>query len=352
MRRDAEARGRPREYCEAFRARFGLDEPLPYQLAIYLGQIASGDLGESIQLGRPVTELLAPAVADPIELAFFALVFAIGRRHPARSRLGVRRNSQVDVGTMFVANVGISVPVFVLGLRPRVHLRGRSSRERLRAAAIRSALPGVSVAAGRGVGAGGSRGAPPLLDFMSSIYIARRPAHRPWDGLVDSFRHLILPAVALGTIPLAIIARITRSSLLDVLGLDYIRTARAKGLDERHVVFRHAIRNALLPGRDDHRPAARRLLGGAVLTETIFNLAGVGRTLYDAITARDYAVIQGFTSSSPSGYVLVNLLIDVSYAWLDPRIRLAMSDRVDSRLRGHLASETEAVAAGSLWRDT
>ncbi len=134
---------------------------------------------------------------------------------------------------------------------------------------------------------------------------------------------MILPALALGTIPLAIIARMTRSSLLDVLGLDYIRTARAKGLSERLVVLRHGLRNALLPVVTVIGLSLGGLLSGAVLTETIFNLAGVGRTLVDAITGRDYPVIQGMTLVTAVMYLVINLVVDVSYAYLDPRIRLS-----------------------------
>ena len=134
---------------------------------------------------------------------------------------------------------------------------------------------------------------------------------------------MILPALALGTIPLAIIARMTRSSLLDVLGLDYIRTARAKGLSERLVILRHGLRNALLPVVTVIGLSLGGLLSGAVLTETIFNLAGVGRTLVDAITGRDYPVIQGMTLVTAVMYLVINLVVDVSYAYLDPRIRLS-----------------------------
>mgnify|MGYP003342182649 FL=1 len=140
---------------------------------------------------------------------------------------------------------------------------------------------------------------------------------------MDAFRHLILPAIALGTIPLAIIARITRSSLLDVLGLDYVRTARAKGVGERGVVMKHAFRNALLPVVTIIGIEVGVLLAGAVLTETIFNLAGVGKTLFDAIESRDYVVIQGFTIVIAVGFLLVNLIVDISYAWLDPRVKVS-----------------------------
>jgi len=136
-------------------------------------------------------------------------------------------------------------------------------------------------------------------------------------------RHMILPAVALGTIPLAVIARITRSSLLDVLGQDYVRTAHAKGLKRRLVMTRHALRNAMLPVITVIGLSLGGLLGGAVLTETIFGLAGVGLTVYESIGARDYVVIQGFTLVIAVGFMVVNLLVDVSYAYLDPRIRLS-----------------------------
>jgi peptide/nickel transport system permease protein len=144
-----------------------------------------------------------------------------------------------------------------------------------------------------------------------------------WGTLGDALRHLLLPMIALGTIPLSIIARMTRSSLLDVMGLDYIRTARAKGLGERPVVLRHALRNALLPVVTVIGLSLGALTSGAILTETVFNLAGVGKTLTEAILGRDYIVIQGVTLVVAVGYLVINLLVDVSYGFLDPRIRLS-----------------------------
>jgi peptide/nickel transport system permease protein len=144
-----------------------------------------------------------------------------------------------------------------------------------------------------------------------------------WDKAVDTFRHLILPAIAVGTIPLAIIARMTRSSLLEVLGLDFVRTARAKGVKERTVVIRHGMRNALLPVVTVVGLSLGALLSGAILTETIFNLTGMGKTIFEAIEGRDYIVIQGVTLVVAVAYLLVNLVVDVSYAMLDPRIRLS-----------------------------
>jgi peptide/nickel transport system permease protein len=136
-------------------------------------------------------------------------------------------------------------------------------------------------------------------------------------------QHLVLPSIALATIPIAIIARMTRSSLLDVLGLDYIRTARAKGLSERMVVLRHGLRNAMLPVVTIVGLSLGTLIGGAILTETIFNLSGVGKTLFDAIDSRDYTVVQGFTLVIALAFVLVNLAVDILYTYLDPRVRVS-----------------------------
>ena len=143
-----------------------------------------------------------------------------------------------------------------------------------------------------------------------------------WEVFQDAVKHLILPALALATIPTAIIARMTRSSTLQVLGLDYVRTARAKGLSERRTIIGHAFRNALLPIVTIIGLQVGVLFSGAILTETIFSLSGVGRSLFEAITARDYPIIQGFTVVVAIGYILVNLAVDLSYAFLDPRIKL------------------------------
>jgi peptide/nickel transport system permease protein len=143
-----------------------------------------------------------------------------------------------------------------------------------------------------------------------------------WELFRDALKHLILPALALGTIPMALIARMARSSMLEVLGQDYIRTARAKGLNRRAVILKHAFRNSLLPLVTVIGLSLGSLLGGAVLTETIFGLSGLGRTLYDSITARDYIVVQSFTVVVAVFFVILNLIVDISYAYLDPRIRL------------------------------
>jgi peptide/nickel transport system permease protein len=161
-----------------------------------------------------------------------------------------------------------------------------------------------------------------LHEYIANHYILNNFITLQFDVWWDAVKHMILPAIALATIPLAIIARITRSSLLEVMGSDYVRTARAKGAKEGRVVVRHGLRNSLLPVVTIIGLSLGALLGGAVLTETIFGLAGVGRALFDAITGRDYAVVQGFTVIIALGYVVVNLLVDLSYGFLDPRIRI------------------------------
>jgi peptide/nickel transport system permease protein len=167
-----------------------------------------------------------------------------------------------------------------------------------------------------------SPGTSSLLDFLSRLYTFNALITGNWKALNDVWRHMILPAIAVGTIPLAIIARMTRSSILDVLGLDYIRTARAKGLAMNKVVFKHALRNAMLPVVTIIGLSIGGLLSGAVLTETVFNLPGVGRTMFESITARDYTVVQAFTLVIAVIFVGVNLFVDLLYAFLDPRIRL------------------------------
>jgi peptide/nickel transport system permease protein len=154
------------------------------------------------------------------------------------------------------------------------------------------------------------------------MYILNSILAFEWNILWDAIKHLILPAVALSTIPMAIIARMTRSSMLEVLGLEYVRTARAKGLPRRKVVMKHAFRNALLPVVTIIGLQMGLVLSGAVLTESVFGLAGVGLAVFEAITARDFPIIQGFVLVIAIGYVTLNLLVDLSYAFLDPRIRL------------------------------
>jgi ABC-type dipeptide/oligopeptide/nickel transport system permease component len=161
-----------------------------------------------------------------------------------------------------------------------------------------------------------------LMNMFANLYVFNSIITADWKVLGDALKHLILPSVALSTISMAVIARMTRSSLLEVLGREYIRAAKAKGVPYRTVITKHALRNALLPVVTIIGLSLGGLLGGAVLTETIFGLSGVGRALFEAITARDYQIIQAFTLVIAIGYVIVNLLVDLSYTLLDPRVRL------------------------------
>jgi peptide/nickel transport system permease protein len=308
--------------CNAFNERYGLNKPIPVQFGIYLRDIASGDLGTSFRFGRPVTTLLTERLPVTLELTICALIFATIAGIFLGLISAVRRNSAVDVGTMFVANIGISMPVFWLGLMLAylfaILLKGTpfwlppSSRNT--AGLVLVPLTQVwHVPAGSPLYG--------IVSFLSNLNIFNSLVTGNFKALADTIQHLILPAIALGTIPMALIARMTRSSLLDVLNLDYIRTARAKGLDERAIIMKHAFRNALIPVVTIVGLSLGALLGGAVLTETIFNFAGVGRIMFDAIQARDYAVVQGFTLVIAVIYVVLNLVVDITYAFLDPRIR-------------------------------
>jgi peptide/nickel transport system permease protein len=332
--------------CDAFIVRYGLDKAIipglfkvehhlefhadqvpttlvDNQFVGYLGQLARGDLGTSIKHSRAVTTLLIERLPTTIELTIMAMIFAVAVGIPLGLWSGYKRNSKADVGTMVVANLGVSIPVFVLGLAlafifakvlegtpfslpPSARL---STGVEMTPLAVVWGLQNVQ---------GLPRG---ILDFLSGLYIPAGIISGQFNVAFDAFRHLILPAIALGTIPLAIIARITRSSLLEVLGQDYVRTARAKGVKERSVVIRHATRNALLPVVTVIGLQLGALLSGAVLTESVFNLAGVGRTMFEAITGRDYIVVQGLTLIIALIYVTVNLIVDISYGFLDPRVR-------------------------------
>lgn len=309
--------------CEAFNERFGLNEPIPAQFAVYMGNLATGDFGDSLRFGRPVTQILIERFPVTIELTIIALLFAIVVGMTLGILSASRRNSIVDSGTMLVANIGVSIPVFVLGIL-LAYLFAVVLRETPIALPPSGRLsPGVQVQSL--IVAWNLEVEGPwrtVLQFFSNMYIPTALITGQWGALLDAIKHIILPAIALGTIPMAIIARMTRSSLLDVLGLDYVRTARAKGMGERLVLLRHALRNALLPVVTVIGLSLGALLSGAVLTETIFNLAGIGRTLFEAITGRDFIVIQGVVVVTAIGYLLINLLVDVLYAFLDPRIRL------------------------------
>jgi peptide/nickel transport system permease protein len=308
------------EVCDAYNQRVGLDQPVIVQLGRYLGDVVTGDLGDSVVQRRPVTDLLVERLPVTLELSMTALLLAVLVGVPLGVAAAYRHNSATDVGTMVFANIGVAMPVFWLGLMLQ-YLFAVVLKDTFLALPPSGRLsPGVV--------------SPPfyeqwgwtengVLAFLANFELLNAVMIWRWDIFWDASRHLILPAIALATIPMAIIARMTRSSLLDTLGLDYVRTARAKGLNERLVVTRHALRNSMLPVVTIIGLSLGTLIGGAILTETIFNLTGVGKTLYDSITARDYAVVQGFTLVIAIAFVIVNLLTDVVYTVLDPRVRVS-----------------------------
>jgi peptide/nickel transport system permease protein len=310
--------------CAVFNREKGFDRPIPIQLAFYMRDVLTGDLGTSIRFNRTVAQLIVERLPLTIELGLAALLIATLVGIPAGIISALRRNSPVDIGTMVGANIGVSMPVFWLGLMLAyvfaLLLKGTPFQlpPSGRLSSGVSSIPFYQVygwSLTKGTFAGGA------AQFFANLYIFNAIITFQWKVLGDALTHLILPSVALATIPMAIIARMTRASMLDVLGRDYVRTARAKGLANLRVIMAHAFRNALLPIATIIGLQLGGVFSGAVLTETIFGLAGVGRMLYEGITARDYPVIQGFTLVIAFGYVAVNLLVDLSYAVFDPRIR-------------------------------
>lgn len=311
--------------CDEFIKRHGLDKPIVVQFGVYVNEIAHGDFGSSFRFSKPITELLMERLPITVELSFAALFLSILVGIPLGVISAVRHNSWVDVVTMLWANIGVSMPVFWLGLM-LAYVFALALKDTPFALPPSGRLsPGLLTTPffeiwGLHLKQGDFLYG--LLDFISRMNILNAILSANWDLLGDAVKHLILPAVALGTIPMALIARMARSAMLEVLGQDYIRTARAKGLTRSVVIMKHAFRNALLPLVTVIGLSLGGLLGGAVLTETVFNLSGVGRILYDGITARDYGIVQGFTVVIAIFFVFLNLIVDVSYAYLDPRIRL------------------------------
>ena len=313
------------EICERFSRDHGLDKPIPVQFAIYMGNILSGDFGESIRFSRPVTTILLERLPLTLELGLIAIFLATLIGIPLGILSAIRHNTAVDVVTMVGANTGVSMPVYWLGLM-LAYLFALVLKDtpfwlppsgRLTAGVV--AIPFYEV---WGTGITPDSTIYPFVEFFANMYILNSLITFDWVVLGDSVQHMILPAIALCTIPLAIIARMTRSSMLEVLRQDYVRTARAKGVVERTVIRKHAFRNALLPIVTIVGLQFGTLFAGAVLTETIFGLAGVGRMLFEAITARDFPIVQAFTVVIAVGYVVANLVVDISYPFIDPRVKL------------------------------
>jgi peptide/nickel transport system permease protein len=281
---------------------FGLNRPIYVQYWRYLDEtVIHLNLGTSISSFRPVTDEIRIRFPATVELALGAMIFAVSFGIPLGILAAKKYGSAFDHGSLLASLIGISIPIFFLGLILKYIFSVRLGW-----------LPSI----GReDVLANYSH---PTNFYILDAIIERNPAQ-----LWDAIRHLILPAIALGSIPLAIIARITRASVLDVQNEDYVRTARAKGLPPRQVDSRHVLRNAMLPISTIIGLQTGLLLSGAVLTETVFAWPGIGSWLKDAIFSRDYPVLQGGILFLAVVFVVVNLLVDISYAILNPRIRLS-----------------------------
>ncbi|MDP8951252.1 MAG: ABC transporter permease, partial [Actinomycetota bacterium] len=281
------------------REQLGLDKPLLTQYLLFLKGAATGDLGDSIVTGRPVTVELLDRFPATLELALAALLFAVVVGIPVGVIAAVKQYSLLDKLTSVIALTGVSMPIFWLALILvvifTVNLNLLPFPGRLSNGVAITKITGMVIP-----------------DSLLTLNFAGF-----WDGL----KHLIMPAIALGTIPMAVVTRMTRSSMLEVMGEDYVRTARAKGVVPWRVVFRHALRNAMLPVVTVIGLQFGLLMSGAVLTETIFGWGGIGQIALESIYRRDYAMIQGVVLYGAAFFVLVNLLVDVLYAILDPRVR-------------------------------
>ena len=254
------------------RAQLHLDEPVLKQYGRFVGSALRGDLGVSIRSRRPVTAEITENIGSTGQLALASMLVAIGLGVPLGLVAALGRNSWLDVAAMVVALLGVAMPSFWLGF---------------------------------------------LLIFVFSLHLGWLPATGGGD-----LPHLVMPAVALGMIAAAIIARLTRSSMLEVLGQDYVRTARAKGLGSGSVIVRHALRNALIPVVTVFGLQFGNLLAGAVIVETVFSRPGLGRLIVGGILAKDFPLVQGTVLFVAAAYVLINVMVDVAYAYVDPRIRI------------------------------
>lgn len=288
-----------KEAVEALNASLGLDKPWYTQYFSYLAGIFQGDLGVSLRTKLPVSDEVFPYLAATAELAFFAMIIAIVIGVNAGIISAWFQNSWFDYTAMIVALIGVSVPVFWLGLMEQWTFSSKlgwlptSGREDVRNP----------------------------ITAITHFYLLDTLIQGRFDQFVEVLKRLILPGVALATIPMAIIARITRSSMLEVMRSDYVRTARAKGQKMFIVVYKHALKNAVIPVLTVIGLQTGLLLGGAILTETIFSWPGIGRYIYDAIGFRDYPVIQSGILIVAFIFIMINLIVDLLYTVVDPRIK-------------------------------
>jgi peptide/nickel transport system permease protein len=283
------------------RAQLGLDKSYLTQYGIYIWNILHGDFGQSVRTGAPIMGEIGVRLVATLELSLAAMIIATVIGIGAGVISAVRPYSILDYGSMFLALIGVSMPIFWLGLMliyvlavefPILPMMGRMSM--------------------------GLETAP-----VTGLVVVDTLVAGNFGGFWDALKHLVLPSFTLATIPMAIIARITRSSMLEVLNKDYVRTARAKGMDEAVVILRHALRNAFLPVVTVLGLNLGLLLGGAVLTETIFSWPGLGRYVVDSLMGRDYAAVQGCILIFAVLMASINLVVDLVYVVLDPRIRVS-----------------------------
>jgi peptide/nickel transport system permease protein len=288
-----------KEAVEALTHKLGLDQPWYVQYFKYLGGLLTGDLGESIRTGAAITEEIWPYLAATLELSLAAMLIAVVIGVNAGIISAWFQNSWFDYVAMVLALIGVSMPIFWLGLMEQwifainLDLLPTSGREEVRN---------------------------PVTP-ITHLYLIDTLLQGNTEQFLQVLQHLVLPSVALATIPMAIIARITRSSMLEVMKSDYIRTARAKGLSMFWVVYKHSLKNAIIPVLTVIGLQMGLLLGGAILTETIFSWPGIGRYIYEAIGYRDYPVIQSGILVVATIFILINLIVDLLYAAIDPRIK-------------------------------
>ena len=287
------------EALEALRERMGLNRPFYVRFGIYIGKLFRGDWGTSIREGRPIIRILGERFPATFELSFFAMLFSTFVGIGIGIVSAWRQYSLVDYLGMVVALVGISMPVFWLGL--------------MMIYAFSLQLPIMPF--------GGRLTTGVVLTSHTGFYALDTIVSLNGAALKDVLWHLIMPAVALGTIPMAMITRMTRSSMLEILRQDYINTARAKGVRETIVVLKHGFRNAMVPVITVVGLNFGLLLGGAILTETVFAWPGLGTWLLDSISARDYPAVQGGVLFIGALFILINLLVDLSYAWINPKVK-------------------------------
>ena len=284
-----------------FNAQYGLDRPITTQYWAYLKTTVHGDLGTSVASRRPVTTEIRERFPATVELAFAAMTFALVIGLPLGFFAAKRYGQMFDHSSLFLSLIGVSIPVFFLAIILKYIFSVRLGW-----------LPSI-----------GRQDVLIDAEHPTGFYVLDGIITGNWNAAWDAAQHLILPAIALGSIPLAIIARVTRASTLDVQNEDYVRTARAKGLAPGTIDRRHVLRNALLPVTTIIGLQVGILLGGAVLTETVFAIPGMGSWLKEAIFNQDYPALQGGILFLAFVFVLVNLLVDISYGLINPQIRVS-----------------------------